>query len=617
MISPDQSYLFSIIISLLLINGFFNLAYKFRFHTDKIISINNLFLSTVINYFFFINLLAILTFNILLFTKLNENIIKIISLLIILNGFHKPLYFKKYKNIFFKEDYKIKIIFIILFFYFILSLNPITDSDSLDYHLTIPIYQIEFGNSQFYKYWLHSQLVGSGETLLLYSLVLGGFHFSQILQFTSLLLVILIILNFKLKKKLIDNQKKIFASLCILSMPALMFLVSTSKPQLFPIATNFISLIITVFFLKNLKNYNLLITYSITIFLLFCSTQMKFSFLLSSGIITLYSIYQIISKDFLYKSFIILIVLFLLIILPREVYEYINFNNNIVYNFFNPVTDLHGSDAINASLKHGTGNSRYFFLWLFFPYDQYGNFRLGVITYCVGPFVLYFLFNYKLNKNINRPIKIILLIYFIFALNLAQPTGRFYVEIFLWILFFSIFSYRKNTLYLEKLFQKLLIFSSVLLAVFLGYFSGKLFIGNLSKFYYDQVLSNNSDGYLLYKWANNVIPDNSVIISSHRASAFYKYEVIPYEFRLFVDGSNKSNTYYLKSIMEKKPKFILYRDSDLNDKRDIFKNCRGELFKFKKNVGYDVGRNPFSVNKKFYDGYIYRISNNKIQNCIK
>ena len=70
----------------------------------------------------------------------------------------------------------------------------------------------------------------------------------------------------------------------------------------------------------------------------------------------------------------------------------INFNKDIIYNFFNPVTDLYGSDSINASLKHGTGNSRYYFLWLFFPYDQYGNFTFGVITYCVGPFVLYFLF---------------------------------------------------------------------------------------------------------------------------------------------------------------------------------------------------------------------------------
>jgi hypothetical protein len=44
MILPEHSHLISIIISLLLINGFFNLAYKFRFWTNKVISLNNLFL---------------------------------------------------------------------------------------------------------------------------------------------------------------------------------------------------------------------------------------------------------------------------------------------------------------------------------------------------------------------------------------------------------------------------------------------------------------------------------------------------------------------------------------------------------------------------------------------
>ena len=617
MILIENNYFISIIVSLLLLNGFYNLSYKYRYKTDKIISINNFFISTVINFYLIINFLAILTFNLLLFLELNENIIKIISLFDILIGFHKPTYLRNLKKILKEDNNKKNLLFIILFFYFILSLNPITDSDSLDYHLTIPLYQIEFGNPQFYKYWLHSQLVGSGETLLLYSLVFGGLHFSQILQFLSLLFIILIVLNLQIKKIFIDNEKRIFVSLCIISMPALIFLASTSKPQLFPIATNFISLIVSVFYLKNLKKYNLLITYSLIIFLLFSSIQMKFSFLLSSAIITLYSVFQIINKNFIYKSFIVIFILFLIIIVPREIYEFTTFNNDVIYNFFNPVTDLYASEAMNASLRHGSGNSRYYFFWLFAPYNQYGNFSLGEITYCLGPFVLYFLFNYKINKILNRPIITILFIYFIFALNLAQPTGRFYVEIFIWILFFSLFTYKKNVTLLEKLFQKILIFSSILFLVFLGYFSGNLFLGNLSKFNYDKVLSDNADGYLLYKWANQVIPDNSVIISSHRASAFYKYEVIPYEFRLFTDGSNKNNSYYLKSIMEKNPQFILYRESDLNNKRDILKNCRGELFKFKKNVGYDVGRNPFSINKKFYDGYIYRISNKKIQNCIK
>jgi len=65
-------------------------------------------------------------------------------------------------------------------------MSPITDPDSLEYHLSVPLYQLEFDSAQFSKYWLTSQLSGSGESLFIYGLALDGIHFSQILQFASL-----------------------------------------------------------------------------------------------------------------------------------------------------------------------------------------------------------------------------------------------------------------------------------------------------------------------------------------------------------------------------------------------------------------------------------------------
>ena len=143
---------------------------------------------------------------------------------------------------------------------------------------------------------------------------------------------------------------------------------------------------------------------------------MKFSFLLSSGIILIFSLYQIYNKNFFANSCIIILVLFILIILPREVFEFINLNRNFIYNFFNPVTDLFGADAMNSSLRHGSGNSRFLIFWLFIPYDQLGNIHIGELTYCLGPFALYFLFNYNLKTKIVRNLTFIYLIYFIAAL---------------------------------------------------------------------------------------------------------------------------------------------------------------------------------------------------------
>ena len=105
MIFLDQNFIHSIIISLLLINGFYNLSFKLRKTTNSVLSLNNLLLSTYFNFFLIINFTAIFTFNILLFNELNLNLIKIISAIIIIFGLYKPIYLYSFKN-FLKQKIK-------------------------------------------------------------------------------------------------------------------------------------------------------------------------------------------------------------------------------------------------------------------------------------------------------------------------------------------------------------------------------------------------------------------------------------------------------------------------------------------------------------------------------
>ena len=125
-------------------------------------------------------------------------------------------------------------------------------------------------------------------------------------------------------------------------------------------------------------------------------------------------------------------------------------------------------------------------------------------------------------------------------------------------------------------------------------FFNKLFQSKFWKKYYHQVLEKSADGYLLYKWANDVLPDDAVIITTHRSIAFYKHRAISYEFRLFTNSfKEKGFKYYMDNILKEKPSYILYSSTELNNSRDILKNCRGKLFKHKKNVGHTAGRSPF------------------------
>ena len=596
---------FSIILSILLLNGLYNLSYKTSKKINIIIKTRNFFFITVVNFFLIVNFLGLSIFVYSLFFNVNQKFFQVAAYIIICFGFYKPNYLLKLLFFYKKKTNFFFLICSILFIYFLLSLSPPTDPDSLEYHITGPLYQLLFNDPHFPKYWIHSQLSGSGETLFKYGLSIGALNFSQLLQFFSLFLIIFTILQFDYSKIFKKSDRKLIVCLIILTVPVFLFLISSSKPQLFPIATNFIALILVVFYLPNLNNNKLLILFSIIIFLLFASTQMKFSFFLSSGLISFIAMYELYKKKMLFQGIIICLIFFILIILPREIYEYINLNKNFLSNFLNPTTDPYSAVNLNDSLKHGTGNSRFLPYWLFFPVSFFS------ITHTLGLVAFVALLNFNFKKILSKKILFISIGYFILALIFAQPTGRFFIEPFIWLLFVSNF----NKTYL-KIFQKFIFLYSIIFLIIIGYFSINLFKGNLNQKYHEKVLEKNADGYFLYKWANDVLPNNAIIISTHRSFAFFKNKVITYEFRYLKNSTtNEAFNYYLKNIIEQNPSYIMYTSETLNDDNDLLKNCRGDLFAYKKNVDVKAGRSPFARNTRVSHGYIFKLDQKKLKNC--
>ena len=122
------------------------------------------------------------------------------------------------------------------------------------------------------------------------------------------------------------------------------------------------------------------------------------------------------------------LILFLVIVFPREYYDYKYLSQDIVRNFFSPATDDYATETFINSLRHGTGNPRYFPYWIFLPYNQH-FFSLSVVTEIVGLSILVFLVNFKF-KQIKKIVHASL-IFFILALSFGQPMGRFFIEPFL------------------------------------------------------------------------------------------------------------------------------------------------------------------------------------------
>ena len=609
----DIHPLLSIFGSLLIVNGFYNLSKLISKSKYLIFLENRAVPGRLISFFLVVNVFSIILYNLFLLFGINEDYLKILIILLVLIGFYRPYNIQKLFKKYILINTKTKLLlFVILLGYFVISLLPITDSDSLDYHITLPYLSLLNENFFIQKEWFTSQLAGAGEALIIFGLAVNAYKLSSILQFAALLLIIVAILNLKHEKYNLNINSKILICLAILCIPSFLFLTFTAKPQLFAIGTNFVAFLMAFFILPFEKNNKKFVTvFCLICFLCLSATQFKFSFFLSSGIILLFSFIELFKRKRLFQGFFILLFFFIIIIFPREYYDYKYLSHDIIRNFLSPATDDYSTKTFVESLKHGTGNSRYFPYWIFLPYNQH-FFSLSIVTEIVGLSVLIFLVNFKF-----KPIKNIVIasfIFFILALLFGQPMGRFFIEPFLWLTVGSIIylSSKNNLLFI--ICKKLVIINSIIILVALLYTIVNFLPGIFSIKNHKNILEKYANGYNLYQWAYKNLPNNSKILTTHRAYSLSKNSFVSYDFRLY-SSTQEELDYYIDLILKKKPTHILYNGIDHDNSKDFLKNCRGQLAVRGKNIHQVNKRNPFNLRIIQHDVYIYEIDLNKLKKC--
>ena len=135
-------------------------------------------------------------------------------------------------------NFKFDFFSIFLIIYFLLSLSPPTDADSLDYHLGYPLEILRNGNFPRYD-WFHSWLIGIGDYLNYFGLILGVKNLGQLINFFGLLIIYNNI-KYLIQKYKINSHIYIF----LFSTPLLIWFITSQKPQLFPAALIFTSFIL-------------------------------------------------------------------------------------------------------------------------------------------------------------------------------------------------------------------------------------------------------------------------------------------------------------------------------------------------------------------------------------
>src|SRR4030067_1938548 len=109
-------------------------------------------------------------------------LLSILGFLKIIQSFHRGIFTSIFQE--FKKDV---LTHSLLFLFFLLCITPVSDADSIAYHLAVPLQILRNQtNHAIGEFWLHGRLIGSGEYLNMLGLAMGSDCFGSLTQWVTL-----------------------------------------------------------------------------------------------------------------------------------------------------------------------------------------------------------------------------------------------------------------------------------------------------------------------------------------------------------------------------------------------------------------------------------------------
>ena len=217
-------------------------------------------------------------------------------------------------NKIFKVKHNLFILFF-FFLYFLISILPLSDADSIAYHLNFPfkLYLNNLDNFDIKRDFEYSQFFGN-EIILLLSILFKSDNLGSILNFFSIFLLLFFF-----------PQKKIFFLLVLSAFLTLSFL--TSQKMIFFYAILYLVIFIQIHEKRINNNTNLFVI----VFLVFFYMSGKLNYLINGSVLLIYLTLNY--KNNFSKIFIYSISSFLLILFPLFLIKY-KFFGNLLTPFF-------------------------------------------------------------------------------------------------------------------------------------------------------------------------------------------------------------------------------------------------------------------------------------------
>ena len=319
----------------------------------------------------------------------------------------------------------------------LLALGPITNADSLDYHIGVPISLLNQGGMPFIPEWFHSRLAGNGEILIALGLAIGAEQFESLLQFSGILAVAGILVysdghsttESEGSNKSATDQSMMLAVVA-LSAPVLLFLVSSPKPQMLPIAMTTLALALATYpSRQRLDRRDALLGFALLCLLVMTASQAKMNFLLSAGIVGLVGLYSMARQRLSLQAIGIGLLAVLVVMVPPLLWKHFQYGGTMLDALLTPFPgDWPGTAAFETRLR-AYGNRL-----IPFPISLVLPSSVGTMTTVLGPGLVIFLW---LRPGRDRWIWITIgaaAAVAIIGSILGQLSARFYLEPYFWLL---------------------------------------------------------------------------------------------------------------------------------------------------------------------------------------
>ncbi|NBO66723.1 MAG: DUF1420 domain-containing protein, partial [Acidobacteria bacterium] len=313
----------------------------------------------------------------------------------------------------------------------LLALAPITDADSLAYHVSVALRVLNTGAFPSNPEWFQGRLAGAGEVLIVLGLSIGAEQFGSLLQFLGLVGIIGVVRH----GGWTDQNQQMLALLALLSCPVLIPHVASPKPFLLPIAMTTTALYLTTTFLNRgdqpAKGDLHIKIYILVCLLVTTASTNKLNFLLSGGLVGLMAFGIMWRQGLGWAASGWGLAAFGLIMLPPALWKNAHYGGALWEAIATPVPgEWPGSQAFHAYLLGYRDSSWPFPVSLMVPEG------LGTLTTVLGLASLVFILIPCAIRGTgpSRMFASMALVLALVASFLGQKTSRFYLEPLTWVL---------------------------------------------------------------------------------------------------------------------------------------------------------------------------------------